>query len=64
MAMVAQAIIRKTCKKLDIEIIDMSMNPDHIHLFIQYFPKYSVSFIAKKLNGRTIVGKWQMILEE
>jgi len=26
---------------------------DHIHLFIQYPPKYSVSFIAKRLKGRT-----------
>ena len=26
---------------------------NHIHLFIQYPPKYSVSFIAKRLKGRT-----------
>jgi len=26
---------------------------DHILLFIQYPPKYSVSFIAKRLKGRT-----------
>jgi REP-associated tyrosine transposase len=26
---------------------------DHIHLFIQYPPKYSVSFIAKRPKGRT-----------
>ena len=29
------------------------MSRDHIHLFIQYPPKYSVSFIAKRLKGRT-----------
>ncbi len=52
-AMVAEAIIRKTCKELDIEVIDMSVSPDHIHLFIQYPPKYSVSFIAKRLKGRS-----------
>ena len=51
--MVAEAIIRKTCKELDIEVIDMSVSPDHIHLFIQYPPKYSVSFIAKRLKGRS-----------
>ena len=56
-AMVAEAIIRKTCKNLNIEVIDMSISLDHIHIFIQYHPQYSVSFIAKKLNGRTIVGK-------
>lgn len=42
-AMVAEAIIRKTCNELDIKIIDMSVNCDHVHLFIQYPPKYSVS---------------------
>ena len=52
-AMVAEAIIRKTCKELDIEVIYMSVSPDHIHLFIQYPPKYSVSFIAKRLKGRS-----------
>jgi putative transposase len=50
---VAEAIIRMTYKELDIEIIDMSVSPDHIHLFIQYPPKYSVSFIAKRLKGRS-----------
>lgn len=50
-AMLAEAIIRKTCKELDIKIIDMSVSSDHIHLFIQYPPKYSVSFIAKRLKG-------------
>ena len=52
-AMLAEAIIRKTCKELDIKIIDMSVSSNHIHLFIQYPPKYSVSFIAKRLKGRT-----------
>ncbi|MCD4843018.1 MAG: transposase [Methanosarcinales archaeon] len=31
-------ILRKTCKELDIKIIDMAVNPDHVHLFI-----YSIS---------------------
>ena len=52
-AMLAEAIIRKTCKELDIKIIDVSVSSDHIHLFIQYPPKYSVSFISKGLKGRT-----------
>ena len=51
--MVAEVIIKKTCKELDIEMIDMSVSLDHIHLFIQYPPKHSVSFIAKRLEGRS-----------
>ncbi len=37
-AMVAEAIIRKTCKELDIEVIDMAVNPDHVHIFIGTVP--------------------------
>ncbi|MCD4842984.1 MAG: transposase [Methanosarcinales archaeon] len=29
----------KTCRELDIEVIDMTVNPDHVHLFIKYPPK-------------------------
>ncbi len=46
-------IIRKTCKDLDIEIIDMAVNVDHVHLFVKYPPKYSVSYIAKRIKGRS-----------
>jgi putative transposase len=35
-AMVAEAIIRKTCKELEIEAIDMAVNTDHVHIFIQF----------------------------
>ena len=52
-AMVAEAIIRKTCKDLAIKVIDMSVNSDHVHLFIQYPPKHSLSYIAKMIKGRT-----------
>lgn len=49
----AEEIIRETCKELDIQIIDMAVNVDHIHLFIEYPPKYSVSWIAKRIKGRS-----------
>ena len=52
-AEVAEEIIRGTCKELDIEVIDMAVNVDHVHLFIKYPPKYSVSWIAKRLKGRS-----------
>jgi putative transposase len=46
--MVAEAIIRKTCKELDIEVIDMVVSTDHIHDFIQYLLNYPISFIANR----------------
>jgi putative transposase len=49
----AEEIIRETCKELDIEIIDMAVSVDHVHIFIKYPPKYSVSWIAKRIKGRS-----------
>jgi putative transposase len=34
-AEVAEEIIRENCKEFDIEIIDMAVNVDHVHLFIK-----------------------------
>ena len=31
----------------------MAVNSDHVHLFIKYPPKYSVSYIAKRIKGRS-----------
>jgi putative transposase len=31
----AEEIIRETCEELDIEIIDMAVSVDHVHLFIK-----------------------------
>jgi putative transposase len=49
----AEEIIRETCKKLDIEVIDIAVGVDHVHLFIKYPPKYSVSWIAKRIKRRS-----------
>ncbi|RLG32753.1 hypothetical protein DRN97_06675 [Methanosarcinales archaeon] len=37
----AEEIIRETCKELDIEVIDMAVRVDHVHLFIKYLWKES-----------------------
>ncbi|HUV02648.1 MAG TPA: IS200/IS605 family transposase [Desulfobacteria bacterium] len=60
----AEEMIRKICKEMDIEVIDMAVNVDHVHLFIKNPfrksvygkmlrgpPKYSVSWIAKRIKG-------------
>ena len=49
----AEEIIRENCKERDIEVIDMAVGVDHVHLFIKYPPKYSVSWIAKRIKGRS-----------
>jgi putative transposase len=51
--LIAEAVIRNTCAQMGIRIIDMTVNPDHVHIFFQYPPKYSLSFIAKMIKGRS-----------
>jgi len=53
LAMLAKAINRKTCRELDIRIIDMAVNQNHVHLFIKYPPKYPVSYISKMIKGKS-----------
>jgi putative transposase len=49
----AEEIIRENGKERDIEIIEMAVNIDHVHIFVKYPPKYSVSWIAKRIKGRS-----------
>ena len=46
-------LIRQTCDKKDIEIIQGVVSKDHVHLYISYPPKLSVSEIVKALKGRS-----------
>jgi putative transposase len=46
-----EVIICMTAYKLGIEIIEMAVNPDHVHIFYKYPPKYSVSYIAQRIKG-------------
>ncbi|MHC1567856.1 MAG: transposase [Candidatus Syntropharchaeia archaeon] len=45
-----KTLSEKTCSERDIQIIDIAVIVDHVHLFIKYPPKYSVSYIAKKVK--------------
>jgi putative transposase len=46
-------IIRQDCERLDISILSGVVSSDHIHLFLSYPPKYSISKIVKQLKGRS-----------
>ena len=41
MALAAGAVIRRICEEIDIEVIDMAVNPDHVALFIKCPLKYT-----------------------
>ncbi|WP_249028942.1 IS200/IS605 family transposase [Tannockella kyphosi] len=46
-------IVEETCKELEIEIIAMECDKDHIHLFINALPKYSPSEIMQKIKRKS-----------
>ncbi len=48
-----ECTIRDVCDELDIIIIDLAINIDHVHLFIKYPPKLSVSYIAQQIKRKS-----------
>jgi len=49
----AREIIRQVCDQNDINIISGVVSKDHVHLYISYPPKHSVSDLVKWLKGRS-----------
>jgi len=49
----AREIIRQVCDQKDIRIISGAVSKDHIHLYIFYSSKYSVSDMVKWFKGRS-----------
>lgn len=46
-----EQIIRKICLDLDCRIIEMAVDPNHVHIFLRYPPKRSLSYITKRIKG-------------
>ncbi len=53
-AEMAEEIIRKTCKEIDIEVIDIAAGVNHVHLFIKPLLQ------AKSVYGKTLRSRWDM----
>jgi putative transposase len=48
-----EEIIRDVAKQLDVRIIRMAVNPEHVHIFFKFPPKLSLSKIAMQFKGTT-----------
>jgi putative transposase len=46
-------LIRQICDANDIQIIEGRISKDHVHLYISYPPKLSVSEMVRLMKGRT-----------
>ena len=46
-------LICEVCKEIQVEIIEMEIMPDHIHLLLEVDPQFGVHKAVKKIKGRT-----------
>lgn len=43
--------IKETCDQLNVEIIEMEIMPDHVHLLMEADPQYGVHKAVKQMKG-------------
>lgn len=48
-----EAIIREKADVKGWDILELAIQPDHIHLFIRVFPTYSAAEVIKEMKGAT-----------
>jgi putative transposase len=48
-----EAITREICDTQGWEILELAVQPDHIHLFVRVWPKDSAAEVVGKIKGRT-----------
>ena len=46
-------IVRQFCTENDIQIIQGRLSKDHVHLYVSYPPKWSVSDMVRRMKGRS-----------
>ncbi len=46
-------LIRQFCKEMNVDLIEMEVMPDHIHLLINVDPQFGVHKVIKTLKGKT-----------
>ena len=54
-------LVNSICEELQVDIIEMEIMPDHVHMLVEIPPKYSVSSFMGFLKGKSsimIYEKW------
>ena len=44
-------LIKQTCDQLNVEIIEMEIMPDHVHLLMEVDPQYGIHKAVKRIKG-------------
>lgn len=46
-------IIKNVCKNLEIELVEMEIMPDHVHLFVKSKPTLAPHYIIQQIKGKS-----------
>lgn len=46
-------LIKQKCKEIQVEIIEMEIMPDHVHLLIEVDPQYGINRAVRSIKGFT-----------
>lgn len=46
-------LIKETCQEIHVEILEMEIMPDHVHLLLEVDPQYGVHKAIKAIKGKT-----------
>ena len=46
-------LIKETCNQLNVEIIEMEIMPDHVHLLLEVDPQFGIHKAVKTIKGKT-----------
>ena len=44
-------LIEESCDQLNVEIIEMEIMPDHVHLLLEVDPQYGIHKAVKRIKG-------------
>jgi len=44
-------LVIETCERLQVEIIEMEIMPDHVHLLLEVGPQYGIHKAVKRIKG-------------
>ena len=48
-----KALIEEVCREYRIDIIEMEIMPDHVHLLVEVDPQFGIHKAVKRIKGRT-----------
>jgi len=57
-------ILRELCRQRGVELVEGSLQPDHIHMCLSVPPKYSIAFVIGFLKGKSAVRIHRELLRE